>query len=301
MCALDTRSLVNQTAGFELSETQRNQLKTVLLAMLQDIVAFCHKHQIQYMLGGGSALGAVRHKGFIPWDDDLDLNMPREDYDRFIQLFSKEKSAKYDLYVPDGAHLATHLFLKVLLKGTVLHDIHSMAEKCPMGICIDIFPIENVPPNPLIRKLKGILMTYMAYLFVSAKLYQTRNPKAKQLYGASFKAKLIYRARLLMGWFISFKPYAYWYALFDRWVQTKTKGEFCTIPTGRKHYLGEMLPWNVFIPCSDGIFENIKISLPANPQTYLKQLYGTDYMTLPPENKREHHYYTQIDFGRYAL
>lgn len=301
MCALDTRNLVNQTTGFELSEIQKKQLKTVLLSMLQDIISFCHKHRIQYMLGGGSALGAVRHKGYIPWDDDLDLNMPREDYNRFIELFSKEEQAKYDLYVPDGIHIATHLFLKISLKGTTLHDIHSMAEKNPMGVSIDIFPIENVPQNSILRKLKGLFVTYAAYLFVSAKLYQTRNKEAKNLYSGSVKAKLIYKLRLMIGWCVSFKPYAYWYVLLDKWVQTKTKGQLCTIPTGRKHYLGEMLPWDVFIPCSEGIFENVKVFLPAKPQIYLNQLYGANYMSLPPENKREHHYYTQIDLGGYSL
>lgn len=301
MCALDTRSLVNKTSGFELSNSQKRQLKEVLLSMLQDISVFCNKHHIQYMLGGGSALGAIRHKGYIPWDDDLDLNMPREDYQRFIELFSKEKSDKYDLYVPDGKHIATHLFLKVSLKGTILHDIHSIDEKYPMGIYIDVFPIENVPQNPILRKLKGMFITYAAYLFVSAKLYQTRNEKAKRLYSDSIKAKIIYRLRLIAGWCISFKPYAWWYLLFDKWMQTHTKSELCTVPTGRKHYLGEMLPWKVFLPCSEGFFEGLKVSLPADSHTYLEQLYGKNYMELPPEDKREHHFYTQIDFGEYSI
>ena len=299
MCALDTRSLVNQTKGFELTDVQKEHLKKILISMLQDIIEFCNKNKIQYMLGGGSALGAVRHKGFIPWDDDLDLNMPRDDYQKFIELFSVEKKDKYDIYSPYGEHNATHLFLKISLKGTILQDIHSIAEKFPMGIYIDVFPIENVPNSVVIRKLKGVFITYLAYLFVSVKLYQTHNKESERLYSSSFKAKLIYKIRCFAGFLISFKPYACWYRIFDKLAQTKTKSELCTVPTGRKHYLGEMIPWNTFIPCSEGTFENIKVSLPAKPHEYLKQLYGNSYMQLPPENKREHHFFTKIDFGEY--
>lgn len=299
MCALDTRNLVNQTSGFELTDIQKIKLRNILLFMLKYIIEVCDKHKIKYMLGGGSALGAVRHKGFIPWDDDLDLNMPREDYQKFIELFSEEKKDKYDIFVPDGKHNATHLFLKISLKGTKVQDIHSIADKIPMGINIDVFPIENVSSNAVIRKLKGLFITYIAYLFVSAKIYQTRNEEAKRLYSSSLKAKIIYKVRCFVGWCISFKPYDWWYVLFDKLAQTKTKSELCTIPTGRKHYLGEMIPWNTFTPCSEGMFENIKVFLPAKYHDYLKQLYGNSYMQLPPENKREHHFFTNIDFGDY--
>ncbi len=299
MCALDTRTLVNQTNGFELTDIQKKHLRTILLSMLQDIIEFCNRNKIQYMLGGGSALGAVRHKGFIPWDDDLDLNMSRDDYQKFIELFSKEKKDKYDIYAPCVENEATHLFLKISLKGTLLQDIHSIADKFPMGISIDVFPIENVPNNIFVRNLKGLFITCLAYLFVSAKLYQTHNKEAEYLYSGSLKAKIIYKLRCFAGWCISFKPYSWWYKIFDKLVQTKAKSKLCTIPTGRKHYLGEMISWETFIPCSEGMFENINVFLPAKPHEYLKQLYGNSYMQLPPENKREHHFFTQINFGEY--
>ena len=71
----------------ELSEEEQRSLKSCVLEMFQDVLAVCKQHNISIMLGGGSALGSVRHQGFIPWDDDLDLLMPRRDYDRFASVF----------------------------------------------------------------------------------------------------------------------------------------------------------------------------------------------------------------------
>ena len=77
-------------------------MKQCLLEMYSDILRVCEKYNIRVMLGGGSALGAVRHGGFIPWDDDLDLIMPREDYNKFISVFDKELSDLYEITSPNS-------------------------------------------------------------------------------------------------------------------------------------------------------------------------------------------------------
>ena len=87
---------VKRSDGFyELSDDERYKLKQCLMEIYQDITFICKKYNLTFMLGGGSALGAVRHKGFIPWDDDLDLMMSREDYNKLIKVFPKEVGDKY--------------------------------------------------------------------------------------------------------------------------------------------------------------------------------------------------------------
>ena len=81
-----------------LSNKELKQLHKVELEILDEIDSFCKKHNIEYFLCGGSLLGAVRHKGFIPWDDDLDIGMFREDYDKFISEYSKVKDSKYYIH-----------------------------------------------------------------------------------------------------------------------------------------------------------------------------------------------------------
>ena len=79
----------------ELTNEELEKLHQCLLFILKDFIWVCNKYNLKYTLGGGSVLGAVRHKGFIPWDDDLDVNMPREDYEKFKAIFPKELAEEY--------------------------------------------------------------------------------------------------------------------------------------------------------------------------------------------------------------
>ena len=165
----DTRSVLlrsSKDAGLvQLNEMQSQQLKKLLLEIYSDIFMFCEEHQLTVMLGGGSVLGSVRHGGFIPWDDDMDLNMSRKDYDYFANEFEKSMGDKYELFVPDGKHKITHLFMKVSRKGTVQEEIYTAGCNVKTGIAIDIFPIENVPEQFMLRKMKGLLSKKSKTLF----------------------------------------------------------------------------------------------------------------------------------------
>ena len=125
-----------------LTDEQLLDLQKTLNGILRDIVSVCAKHHLQYFLGGGSALGAIRHHGFIPWDDDIDINMPREDHDRFVQVFRQEFGTKYWVHTPEETAGYGLLLSRVLLKGTSVRtreDFHN--PEC--GAFIDIFVIEN--------------------------------------------------------------------------------------------------------------------------------------------------------------
>ena len=125
-----------------LTDEQLLDLQKTLNGILRDIVSVCAKHHLRYFLGGGSALGAIRHHGFIPWDDDIDINMPREDHDRFVQVFRQEFGTKYWVHTPEETAGYGLLLSRVLLKGTSVRtreDFHN--PEC--GAFIDIFVIEN--------------------------------------------------------------------------------------------------------------------------------------------------------------
>ena len=280
---------------YQLDEKESQRLKDVLLGIYIDIYNYCEENCICLMLGGGSVLGSVRHGGFIPWDDDMDLMMNRADYDRFAQNFEKSMGDKYELFVPDGKHRVSHLFMKVSLKGTTLEDIYTAGSSVKTGVAIDIFPIENVPENKIQQKVKGFLSNVFAYTAVSVYMFQNKNPYMESAYKKTWKSKLNYIIRRILGALFSFRRYEKWYMLFDKFVQVKKEGTFCTIPTGRNHYDGELQKKDVFFPPEQAAFENVKACIPRQVDIYLKGLFG-DYMQIPPIEKREKHFYTKIEF-----
>ena len=132
----------------------------------------------------------------------------------------------------------------------------------------------------------------MAIVGTSQYLFRYRNDSMKEYYCQTAKGKAYYHTRMLVGRLASFRKYQSWYNAFDRFVQGRPS-ELLAIPTGRKHYLGECLPKDVYLPVTKGVFEGIEVCLPHNPDAYLTNLYG-DYMEIPPVEKREKHYVVQF-------
>ena len=268
-----------------LTEEQLRALQLTLLEMYLDIAKVCKTHNIVPFLIGGSALGAIRHNGFIPWDDDLDVGMTREDYECFKQVFEAELSDRYILNAPNYSVNPRSRFPVVLKKGTVYKSFDSFSSEL-QKVYLDIFIIENVPDSKLLFWAKGIYCNFLEFVSGKVAFYENINEVSSEIYMRVGKA--FYYSSMLIGRLFSWKKAAKWFEAIDRHAQYSKPSKHVAIATGRKHYFGEVFRREQFLPPIYVTFEDHRVPVFPDYDHYLKNLYH-DYMVLPPEEKREHH------------
>ena len=165
----------------ELTPEELKALQACFLEIIKDIDRVCQEHGLCYMAAGGTALGSVRHKGFIPWDDDVDILMPREDLNRFVELFEECMGDKYELTTPNSdKYQLESMISAVYKKNTLKAAFLDYNTPFPKGVHIDIFAIESVPRNPIVRGIKGVTAMGLQYIAVSTLFYHYRSPEKKK-------------------------------------------------------------------------------------------------------------------------
>jgi lipopolysaccharide cholinephosphotransferase len=249
----------------------------VELEILDEVVRLCDQHGICYVLEGGTCLGAVRHQGFIPWDDDVDIAMPRADYERFIAVAPKELSPAFALQCYETYRLYPHVFAKVCKNHTREISPHRAYPPLPgehMGIDIDIFPLDASCPDSRARK------RLWWYMDVFRNIYDTKRTPVKK--GAS----LYRRVKKLCCTLV---PYALIHYLRNRvMLREKTDTGYLTSWGGIYGSEKETHLREVILPTATAQFEGKSLRVPGQWDAYLRRLYG-DYMQLPPEAERHVH------------
>lgn len=278
-----------------LTERELKQLKETMLNCYKDVAKVCQENNINIMLGGGSVLGAVRHKGYIPWDDDFDVLMPRSDFEHFKAIFNEKLGDKYILNAPNFEGIPTNRFPKILIKGTKYVELGEELKDDTNKIKIDIFILENIPQNKFVRAIKGLYCTALMYIAGQVGTYEARNSSLFRFMSQTSKGKSILLRRIIIGKLFSFLPYSMWCNMIDRACQYRHDTDLLGIPSGRKHYFGEVNKKNTYLPATQGTFEGLKVNLPKQYDCYLTKLYG-NYMEIPPLEKREKHYILDIQF-----
>lgn len=253
-----------------------DELKSVELEMLKFIDKVCKKEGLRYFLCGGTLLGAVRHQGFIPWDDDIDIFMPRPDYEKLIELTKDSKEYRLLSEVDDGYY---YNFGKLVDKRTLLVE-QQVNPIDGMGIYIDIFPVDGMPETPTecdthFRELDKIRNKING--FSQEKPILRKNLIA---YLNSWNLYIGNKKRNLSKEQSEYKVLALQYAYDDSSNVYATGGSYKKKDIFPKEWL------------SDGTeleFEGKKFCAPSQYDKYLKQLYG-DYMKLPPKEKQITHH-----------
>lgn len=137
-----------------LNEQDLQIIKSAELRIVNEINQICLRNNIKYSMIGGTLIGAVRHHGFIPWDDDIDLMMERSEYKRFLNIAEKELSEEF--YIADYEHTPSigEPFTKIMMKNTVMKESFTGSSNAPAGIFVDIFPVDNAPQSKLFKTIQ---------------------------------------------------------------------------------------------------------------------------------------------------
>ena len=264
------------------------QLQSVLLDMLEDIVKVCDANNITYYMAYGSFLGAVRHKGFIPWDDDLDICVLRKDYEKFRTAFCREHGADYWFHDPELTNGHALGFSRIRKKGTVLKCQDDFYND-EAGVFVDVFVLENVPDNFMLRKLHGLGSMTLGLCYSCRRFAFFEQPFLKMAENDEEITKL-FKSKIALGKVLSFATVDSWTRLWVRWNKlcANDESKYVSVPAASRHYFGELVPRDWIIPVQKARFGDIVVSLPGKADTMLKRLYG-DYLTLPPIDKRDVH------------
>ncbi|MDO5408857.1 MAG: LicD family protein [Lachnospiraceae bacterium] len=279
----------------ELDDETLKRMQKVILSIAEDIIEVCEANNIHYCLGGGSALGAMRHQGFIPWDDDMDLNMTRRSYERFIPLFTEKYGDRYWIHTPEATSDYGMTLARIRLKGTVLRGREDFAnEEC--GMFVDLFVIENTFDFAPFRYLHGFFSMAMGFLLSCRNFYQNRR-NLMALAEGNRQARKIFRIKIGIGRLLSF-----WSV--DRWTHLTVKcyscchnhhSRFVVVPSGRNHFFGEQYLRKKFCAVRKLKFEGHDWNVPRDIEGYLKHMYG-DYRKIPPASQQEKHVVLDIKF-----
>ena len=267
-----------------------NHLQELELMILKDFIKICEENDLTYYMYAGSLLGAIRHNGFIPWDDDLDVIMFRDDFERFKKIFIASNNDKYELLCNETNEDYFHLLAKLMLKGTKFEEPWVSQVDFHIGINMDIFVLDDLAEEGFKRNYQLKKSFWYNKIMIMSKIKLDNLPiVTKVITHAGYHILNLFRInpstlnRKCLNFLKKYKnPNATHVfdisATAEEYPQIFRKEDFKSVTRVK--------------------FEDIEVNAPVNYDYILKSLYG-DYMQLPPEEDRYNHITETLDFGPY--
>lgn len=256
------------------TELEVKKTQKILLNILDEILRVCETENLNVFLGGGSLLGSLRHKGFIPWDDDIDLFMPREDYEKLSKIWKNCADEKYVLIRTTKDKNYHFRVIGIADSQTTVVKKYNIGSDLVHALFVDIMPIDGIPNSKLLRGIQ----------IVDACLFNVFNVQRK----ANFENKLIslvtdMALRLIKNTNIRYMIWSHSERRISKYSLYDTA--YCKELTTKTRAMFRPLPSDWFINYDYGEFEGRKVKIPSGAEKWMTQIYG-DFMTLPPDDEQ---------------
>ena len=272
----------------QLTLEELRKVQLLELKVLKEIKRVCTKHDIKYFLTGGTLIGAARHKGFVPWDDDIDIAMMRTEYDRFLEIAPKELRPEYSLLCIQQDPKIGTFFSKVVLNGTTYRNIQHPDDAKYYGILVDVLPYDNNYDSKLLAKIYFDFLNFCVVLYSMKNGYHNGTTKFKRFVAKAMKICFFWVPKKWLRNTIINYPYR-----LNR-KMTNTRSYLC----GRYGIPREMKRASLFGEYTEITFEDDTFMVLKKYKEFLSEHFG-DYMTLPPVEQRVTHQVAELDFGKY--
>lgn len=261
-----------------MKKVTSSELKAIQVDILRSVHDFCQKNGLNYSLAYGTLLGAVRHKGFIPWDDDIDIMMPRSDYENLVKTYTNPRFVIINYKNSPGYELP---YAKVYDRNTIIHEKLNM--NVSYGVNIDIFPVDIAPDeeseiDEFFKKKNRLTMLHKSKLLKICKQWRP------SMNAILFCAQIVLSPFRLRSFTTRIDKMCQKYASCDtnKWI-------ICATVDSKRSWVFDKEMFTRYTKCE---FEGEMYNAVGDPDKLLTIIYG-DYMRLPPEDKRvSHHTFT---------
>lgn len=276
-------------------EEELERLRQAEMMILRDFMKVCEEHKLRYFAFAGTGIGAIRHQGFIPWDDDIDVALPRKDFEKVLEIMEAEYGDKY--YIMNAEHHENYPLMttRISIKGTRFVETPFKNLDCPLGIFLDVYPYDNLADDKFLYQMQVWTAWFWSKLLIlrilpDPVIYTIDGTKAKIV---KIVCRLVHG--ILAGLHIS-----------PKWIYRRAKCasvKYNHKKTRRFGYPCDTDPnWNTMekskvFPVSHWQFEDVSLAFPKDMEGMLRNFYGDTYMELPPVEKRKTHFPYILDFG----
>lgn len=270
------------------------RLQETELSILKDFMELCDSHGLLYFGIGGTGIGALRHQGFIPWDDDIDIAMPRKDFELFLRLARSEWKGRYYILNNKTNEAYPMMTTRLCKCGTVFQEQVMKDVDCPFGIFLDLYVMDNIADGRISLWVQAWTAWFWSKLLVLScmeKPYLAQTGKKAEIIWAVCSA--IHRTIR----FLHIRP-----SIFRAHCEAACR-KYEKKSTRRMAFLPDTNPfWNVvdketMFPMKNLPYEGLSLPFPNNIEAIMESQYG-DYMTMPPVEKRKTHYPYRLEFEK---